>query len=105
MRLRRHTRWPGKSLILIIDMRITASVLFFACFLSIYSQPGSAFDRFGPYGSPAFTSMKEALNAQEKVYRLDISYHKPEAKENEKLPSLTDLQAMQLRSINFTVYP
>jgi Leucine-rich repeat (LRR) protein len=71
----------------------------------LHSQPRSAFDKFGPFGSPAYTTIKDALKSQDKVYRLDLSHQMSDEKELEKLPTLIHLQALQFRSNNITAYP
>lgn len=63
------------------------------------------FDKYGPFGSMTYTDLKEALRLEKKVYKLDLSYQKPDPKLYEKISNLSDLQALKLSTNEVTDYP
>lgn len=63
------------------------------------------FDKYGPMGCEVFTDLKAAVGIEKKVYKLDLSFKKPEQKLYDKIGKLTDLQVLRLSSIEVTSYP
>lgn len=63
------------------------------------------FDKYGPFGCTIYTDLKEALKAEGKVYKMDLSYKKIDPKVYDKLSSLTDLQALKLSGNEIMDYP
>lgn len=77
--------------------------LIFSAALTLGAQ--NEFDKYGPFGSMTYTDLKEALRIEKKVYKLDLSYQKPDPKLYEKIHKLTDLQALKLSTNEVTDYP
>lgn len=65
----------------------------------------TAFDKYGPYGSPVYIDLKAALKDEKSVYKLNLSYQPVDVKLWPKLPLLTNLQALQLQSVSVNQWP
>ena len=68
-------------------------------------QAQNEFDKYGPFGSQVFTDLKEAVKMEQKVYKMDLSYQQLDPKLYEKLPKISDLQALKLSGNGVTTYP
>lgn len=73
--------------------------------VALHARAQNEFDKYGPFGSMTYTDLKEALKVEKKVYKLDLSYQKPDPKLYEKIPKLSDLQALKLSTNEVTDYP
>lgn len=78
-------------------------ILYVLIFKSSFAQ--KEFDKYGPFGCTVYTDLKEALKAEGKVYKMDLSYQKLDPKVYDKLSSLTDLQALKLSGNEVLDYP
>ena len=65
----------------------------------------TAFDKYGPYGAPVYTDLKEALKDEKAIYKLNLSYKPVDLKLWPKLAKLSNLQALQLQSISVNQWP
>ena len=65
----------------------------------------TAFDKYGPYGAPVYTDLKEALKDEKTVYKLNLSYKPVDLKLWPKISKLTNLQALQLQSVSVNQWP
>jgi Leucine-rich repeat (LRR) protein len=70
---------------------------------SLFSQ--KEFEKYGPMGSEVYSDLKIALAKEKKVYKLDMSFQKPEPKLYEKLSKLSDLQALRMVGNDVSEYP
>lgn len=73
--------------------------------VSTTSFSQNEFDNYGPIGTEVFKDLKQALKTDRKVFKLDLSYQVLDPKLYEKLPKLTDLQALKLSGNGITYYP
>lgn len=74
-------------------------------FLSSFALSQKEFEKYGPMGSEVFTDLKLAIAKEKKVYKLDLSFQKPEPKLYDKMCKLTDLQALRLVNNELGDYP
>ena len=63
------------------------------------------FDKYGPFGSQIYTDLKTALDIEENVYKIDLSYKKLDPKLYAKLGKLKDLQALKLSGNEINTFP
>ena len=77
--------------------------IFFLLTQAFLSQ--NEFDKYGPFGTHVYKDLKEALQIEKGVYKMDLSYKPLDPKLYEKLSKLTDLQALKLRANNVPDYP
>ncbi|HEX7412588.1 MAG TPA: hypothetical protein VF411_00990 [Bacteroidia bacterium] len=83
-------------------MKRVASIFLLLFFADAIAQEKikTEFEKYGPYGSTAFTDLKIALKEEKSVYKLNLSYQPVDLKLWAKLPTLKDLQALHLQSIS-----
>lgn len=86
-------------------MVLRGTVLILLAFQLQISIAQNEFDKYGPFGCQVYTDLKEALRIEKKVYKVDLSYQKLEPKLYEKLPNLSDLQALKLSGNDVNFYP
>jgi len=84
-------------------LRSAATILVFLFAGATFSQ--NEFDKYGPFGSPIYKDLNEALGIVRGVYKMDLSYKKLDLKSYEKLSKLTDLQALKLSGNGVTDFP
>ncbi len=88
----------------LVNMRIPGLILALG-FGVLQLQSQNEFDKYGPYGAEVFKDLKEALKTDKKVYKMDLSYQVLDLKVYDKLPKLSDLQALKLSGNGVTGYP
>jgi Leucine-rich repeat (LRR) protein len=79
-------------------------ILFIFAFHLTDAQPNE-FDKYGPFGSRIYTDLKQALEIETGVYKMDLSYKKLEPKLYSKIGKLKDLQALRLSGNEVYSYP
>ncbi|MDF2447901.1 MAG: protein lap4 isoform [Bacteroidota bacterium] len=79
-------------------------ILFIFAFYLTDAQPNE-FDKYGPFGSRIYTDLKQALEIETGVYKMDLSYKKLEPKLYSKIGKLKDLQALRLSGNEVNSYP
>src|SRR5436190_13288564 len=84
---------------------IAAALLICSAFRFYESNAQNEFDKYGPFGSPVHKDLKEALKLERGVFKMDLSYQKLDKGLYEKLPKLTDLQALKLSGNGVEDYP
>lgn len=88
-------------------MRKAVIILLIVCYTVTNAQNESktAFDKYGPYGTPVYTDLKTALKDEQSVYKLNLSYQPVDIKLWPKLAKLKNLQALQLQSVSVSQWP
>lgn len=89
-------------------MKVLTIILIFFTFLCSAQEQGlpqNDFEKYGPFGSKVYTDLKVALDIQNGVYKMDLSYKKLEPKLYAKLGKLKDLQALKLSGNEVSTYP
>lgn len=80
-------------------------LIIFNCKVFAQQEIKTAFDKYGPYGAPVYTDLKESLKEEKAVYKLNLSYQPVDLKIWPKISKLTNLQALQLQSISVNQWP